>query len=98
MEGPGMAQSKSELNSIKMLWVDLKCGVHARNPSDITQLEKLCTEEYEKFFLVSVRLVDIYKKFLLEVVSAIAEYYQSKDILNFFPEGNCISVIFLFNK
>lgn len=94
MEGPGMAQSKSDLNSIKMLWVDLKCAVHARNPSDTAQLEKFCTEECEKFFLVSVRLVDIYKKFLLAVVSAIAEYYQSKDILNFFPEGNGISVIF----
>lgn len=37
-----------DLNPIEMLWGDLKRAVHARNPSNISQLKEFCVEEWGK--------------------------------------------------
>lgn len=60
-----------DLNPIEMLWIDLKLAVHARHPSNITQLKEFCKEEWEKLSPNRCqRLVDSYKKRLIEVISA----------------------------
>ncbi|KAI3368362.1 hypothetical protein L3Q82_008070 [Scortum barcoo] len=60
-----------DLNPIEMLWSDLKRAVHARNPSNISQLKEICIEEWGKLSLDQCqRLVDGYKKRLTEVISA----------------------------
>lgn len=60
-----------DLNPIEMLWGDLKRAVHARNPSNIAQLKEFCMEEWANISPSRCqRLVDSYKKRLLEVVSA----------------------------
>ncbi|MBN3292666.1 TCB1 transposase, partial [Polypterus senegalus] len=37
-----------DLNIIENLWNDLKQAVHARQPSNLTELERLCIEEWSK--------------------------------------------------
>ncbi|KAI3357464.1 hypothetical protein L3Q82_015503 [Scortum barcoo] len=60
-----------DLNPIEMLWGDLKRAVHARNPSNISQLKEFCIEEWSKLSSDRCqRLVDGYKKRLTEVISA----------------------------
>ncbi|KAI3373739.1 hypothetical protein L3Q82_022323 [Scortum barcoo] len=60
-----------DLNPIEMLWGDLKRAVHARNPSNISQLKEFCIEEWGKLSSDRCqRLVDGYKKRLTEVISA----------------------------
>ena len=60
-----------DLNPIEMLWGDLKRAVHARNPSNISQLKEFCVEEWGKISSDRCqRLVDGYKKCLIEVISA----------------------------
>lgn len=60
-----------DLNPIEMLWGDLKRAVHARNPSNISQLKVFCVEEWGKLSSDRCqRLVDGYKKRLTEVISA----------------------------
>lgn len=67
MKGSGMAKSEpGSYNQIEMLWGDLKWAVHARNPSNITQLKnsgKLSASRCE-------RLIDGHRKCLMEVNSA----------------------------
>jgi hypothetical protein len=36
------------LNPIKHLWRDLKIAVKQRSPSNLTELERICREEWEK--------------------------------------------------
>jgi transposase len=36
------------LNSIEHLWRDLKIAVQRRSPSNLTELERICREEWEK--------------------------------------------------
>jgi transposase len=36
------------LNPIEHLWRDLKIAVQSRSPSNLTELEKICREEWEK--------------------------------------------------
>jgi hypothetical protein len=38
----------SDLNPIENLWKDLKTAVDRRSPSNLTELEKICKEEWEK--------------------------------------------------
>lgn len=60
-----------DLNPIEMLWGDLKRAVHARNPSNISQLKEFRVEEWGKLSSDRCqRLVDGYKKRLTEVISA----------------------------
>ena len=60
-----------DLNPIEMLWGDLKRAVHARNPSNISQLKEFCIEEWGKLSSDRCqRLVNGYKKRLTEVISA----------------------------
>jgi transposase len=37
-----------ELNPIKHLWRDLKIAVLQNSPSNLTELERICREEWEK--------------------------------------------------
>ncbi|KAF7644058.1 hypothetical protein LDENG_00228710, partial [Lucifuga dentata] len=37
-----------DLNSIEMLWKDLKQAVHDRNPTNIPELKLFCKEEWAK--------------------------------------------------
>jgi transposase len=36
------------LNPIENLWKDLKIAVHQRPPSNLTELEEICKEEWDK--------------------------------------------------
>ena len=38
----------ADLNPIKPLWRDLKIAVQQRSPSNLTELERICREEWEK--------------------------------------------------
>ena len=38
-----------DLNEIEQLWRDLKIAVQRRSPSNLTELERICREEWEKF-------------------------------------------------
>lgn len=48
-EGFGMKNQSPDLNIIENLWRDLKPAVHARRLKNISELEKYCQEEREKF-------------------------------------------------
>ena len=37
-----------DLNPIENLWKDLKIAVHQHSPSNLTELEQICKEEWEK--------------------------------------------------
>ena len=37
-----------DLNLIKHVWRDLKIAVQQRSPSNLTELERICREEWEK--------------------------------------------------
>ena len=37
-----------DLNPIENLWVDLKKRVRARRPTNLTQLQQLCQEEWDR--------------------------------------------------
>ena len=38
----------SDLNQIEHVWTDLKIAVQQRSPSNLTELERICREEWEK--------------------------------------------------
>jgi len=60
-----------DLNPIEMLWQDLKRAVHARGPSNLTQLKQFCKEEWSKIPQSRCkRLIDGYKKRLHQVIAA----------------------------
>lgn len=60
-----------DLNPIEMLWRDLKRAVHARRPSNLSQLTAFCKEEWAKIPQSRCeRLISHYRNRLVEVISA----------------------------
>uniref|UniRef100_A0AAR2LJV0 Transposase n=1 Tax=Pygocentrus nattereri TaxID=42514 RepID=A0AAR2LJV0_PYGNA len=60
-----------DLNPIEMLWYDLKKAVHARKPSNVTELEQFCKDEWAKIPPERCkRLIASYRKCLVAVVAA----------------------------
>jgi hypothetical protein len=60
-----------DLNPIENLWRDLKLAVHRRSPSNLTQLEKFCHEEWKKLSSEHCsKLVEGYPKRLQAVIDA----------------------------
>jgi transposase len=43
-----VAQPRPDLNPIEHLWTDLKIAVQRRSPSNLTELERICREEWGK--------------------------------------------------
>ncbi len=59
------------LNPIEMLWHDLKQSIHARKPSNVTELKQFCKEECAKIPPQRCeRLIASYRKRLIAVVAA----------------------------
>uniref|UniRef100_A0A9J7YZD2 Tc1-like transposase DDE domain-containing protein n=1 Tax=Cyprinus carpio carpio TaxID=630221 RepID=A0A9J7YZD2_CYPCA len=46
MEWP--SHQSPDLNPIEHLWRDLKMAVHQRLPSNLTELERICKEEWQR--------------------------------------------------
>lgn len=60
-----------DLNIIEALWGDLKQAVHARRPTNLTELEKICHEEWAKIPADRIqRLLINYNKRLHAVIDA----------------------------
>ncbi|KAK3536029.1 hypothetical protein QTP70_025510, partial [Hemibagrus guttatus] len=60
-----------DLNPIEMLWHDLKKVVHARNPSNVAELQQFCKDEWAKIPPQRCnRLIASYRKRLIAVVAA----------------------------
>ena len=60
-----------DLNIIENVWNYLKRAVHARQPSNLTQLETFCKEEWSKIPAARIQgLISGYKKHLHAVISA----------------------------
>ena len=60
-----------DLNSIKHLWRDLKLGVQQSSPSNLTELERICREEWEKLSKYRcAKLVSSYPRRLKVVIAA----------------------------
>ena len=66
-----MAQPEPRLEPIKHLWRDLKIAVQQRSPSNLTKLERICREEWEKLPKYRcAKLVALYPRRLEAVISA----------------------------
>jgi hypothetical protein len=60
-----------DLNRIENLWYDLKIALHQRNPSNLTELEQLCLEEWAKIRMaICAKLIEKYSKRLASVIAA----------------------------
>ena len=60
-----------DLNRIEHLWKDLKIAVPRRSPSSLTELEKICKEEWEKISKSRcVKLIQTYQRRLKAVIAA----------------------------
>ncbi|TKS65777.1 Transposable element [Collichthys lucidus] len=60
-----------DLNIIENLWCDLKRAVHAQKPSNLTELEMFCKEEWSKIPSTTLQtLIGSYRKRLEAVISA----------------------------
>lgn len=60
-----------DLNPIENLWQDLKRAVHARSPSNLTELEQFCREEWRKIPASRcASLIDKYPHRLSAVIAA----------------------------
>ena len=60
-----------DLNPIQNLWQDLKTAVHKRCPSNLTELELFCKEEWARISVCRcAKLVDTYPKRLGAVIAA----------------------------
>ena len=60
-----------DLNPIEHLWKDLKVAVHRRFPSNFTELERMCKEEWEKLPKSRcAKLVTSYTRRLEAVIAA----------------------------
>ena len=56
---------------IEHLWGDFKIAVQQRSPSYLTELERICREEWEKLFKYScAKLVASYPRRLKAVIAA----------------------------
>jgi hypothetical protein len=59
------------LNPIKHLWRDLKIAVQQRSPSNLTELERICREEWEKLLKYRcAKLVASYTRKVKAVITA----------------------------
>jgi hypothetical protein len=59
------------LNPIEHLWRDLKIDLQQRSQSNVTALERICREEWEKFPKYRcVKLVVLYPRRLKAVIAA----------------------------
>ena len=68
LSGPVKAM---DLNPIKHLWRDLKIAMQRRSPSNLTELERICREEWEKLPKNRcVKLVASYPRRLEAVIAA----------------------------
>ena len=60
-----------DLNPIDHLWRDLKIAVQRRSPSNLTELERICREEWEKLSKYRcAKLVESYPRRLNAVIAA----------------------------
>ena len=60
-----------DLNLIKNLWKDLKIPVHRRSQSNLTELERICKEEWEKIPKSRCsKLMQTYPRILEAVIAA----------------------------
>uniref|UniRef100_A0AAZ3QDF4 Tc1-like transposase DDE domain-containing protein n=1 Tax=Oncorhynchus tshawytscha TaxID=74940 RepID=A0AAZ3QDF4_ONCTS len=60
-----------DLNPIEHLWRDLKIAVQRRSPSNLTELERICREEWEKLPKYRcAKLVASYPRRLKVVIAA----------------------------
>ena len=60
-----------DLNLIENLWQDLKIAVHQRSPSNLTELEQFCQEEWANIARCRcANLVETYPKRLPAVIAA----------------------------
>ncbi len=60
-----------DLNSIEMLWHDLKLSINARKPSNVAELKQFCKEKWAKIPPQRCkRLIASYHKRLIAVVAA----------------------------
>jgi hypothetical protein len=64
-----------DLNLIKHLWRDLKIAMQQRSPSNLTELEKICRGEWEKFPKYRhAKLVASYPRRLEAIIAASTKY------------------------
>jgi hypothetical protein len=62
---------RPDLNPIEHLWRDLKIAVQLRSPSNLTGLERICREEWEKLpKYMCAKLVVSYRTRLEAVIAA----------------------------
>ena len=60
-----------DLNPIENLWKDLKIAVHRHSPSNSTELEQICKEEWEKIpKFRCAKLIQTYPRRLEALVAA----------------------------
>uniref|UniRef100_A0AAZ3S108 Tc1-like transposase DDE domain-containing protein n=1 Tax=Oncorhynchus tshawytscha TaxID=74940 RepID=A0AAZ3S108_ONCTS len=60
-----------DLNPIENLWKELKTAVHKCSPSNLTELELFCKEEWEKISVSQcAKLIETYPKRLTAVIAA----------------------------
>uniref|UniRef100_A0AAZ3SSZ4 Tc1-like transposase DDE domain-containing protein n=1 Tax=Oncorhynchus tshawytscha TaxID=74940 RepID=A0AAZ3SSZ4_ONCTS len=60
-----------DLNPIENLWKELKTAVHKSSPSNLTELELFCKEEWEKISVSRcAKLIETYPKRLTAVIAA----------------------------
>ncbi len=58
-----------DLNPIEHLWRDLKMAVHQRLPSNLTELERICKEEWQRIPNPGVKTCCIFPKRLMAVLN-----------------------------
>ncbi|CDQ99045.1 unnamed protein product, partial [Oncorhynchus mykiss] len=59
------------LNPIENLWKELKTAVHKCSPSNLTELELFCKEEWETISVSRcAKLIETYSKGLTAVIAA----------------------------
>ncbi|CDQ63165.1 unnamed protein product [Oncorhynchus mykiss] len=69
--GPLELCQSPDLNPIENLWKELKTAVHKCSPSNLTELELFCKEEWEKMSVSrSAKLIETYPKQLTAVIAA----------------------------
>jgi transposase len=66
-----VAHPKLDLNPIENLWRDLKIAVLRHSPSNLTELERICREKWEKLHkYMCSKLIASYRRRLEAVIAA----------------------------